>query len=497
MEHLLEFSGIGKAFPGVQALKDISFKAKGGRVLALMGENGAGKSTLLKILSGDLKADEGTVTLDDAVQNHASPHDAILAGVSVIYQERQMIPEMSVMENIFAGALPKNKLGIINRKKLKKDAQAIVDKFGLPIDVEAPVVRLSVAYQQMVEIMKAYCRNSTVIAFDEPTASLSDSEIEILFSLIEELKAEGKVIIYVSHRMAEIFKISDEIFVMKDGCGAASMITKETTEAELIKAMVGRDIGDTYANLSRNTEYGDVLLEVKNLSNKKIHDVSFSVRKGEVIGFAGLVGAGRTELVRAIFAADKITSGEIIYEGKTVNFKSPADAVEAGIALCPEDRKDQGLVLYRSIRENVTMPVLSKIKKGIFLDKAYEKKLTEDAIEKYSIKTNTMEKIVVELSGGNQQKVILGRWTNGAMDAKLLILDEPTKGIDVGTKAEIYQMVCDFAKQGYAVIFISSELTEVINVADTIYVMREGSITGQVKREDATEEGILALAMLH
>lgn len=497
LEHLLEFSGIGKAFPGVQALKDISFKAKGGRVLALMGENGAGKSTLLKILSGDLKADEGTVTLDGAVQNHASPHDAILAGVSVIYQERQMIPEMSVMENIFAGALPKNKLGIINRKKLKKDAQAIVDKFGLPIDVEAPVVRLSVAYQQMVEIMKAYCRNSTVIAFDEPTASLSDSEIEILFSLIEELKAEGKVIIYVSHRMAEIFKISDEIFVMKDGCGAASMITKETTEAELIKAMVGRDIGDTYANLSRNTEYGDVLLEVKNLSNKKIHDVSFSVRKGEVIGFAGLVGAGRTELVRAIFAADKITSGEIIYEGKTVNFKSPADAVEAGIALCPEDRKDQGLVLYRSIRENVTMPVLSKIKKGIFLDKAYEKKLTEDAIEKYSIKTNTMEKIVVELSGGNQQKVILGRWTNGAMDAKLLILDEPTKGIDVGTKAEIYQMVCDFAKQGYAVIFISSELTEVINVADTIYVMREGSITGQVKREDATEEGILALAMLH
>ena len=327
---------------------------------------------------------------------------------------------------------------------------------------------------------------------------MSDSEIEILFSLIEELKAEGKVIIYVSHRMAEIFKISDEIFVMKDGCGAASMITKETTEAELIKAMVGRDIGDTYANLSRNTEYGDVLLEVKNLSNKKIHDVSFSVRKGEVIGFAGLVGAGRTELVRAIFAADKITSGEIIYEGKTVNFKSPADAVEAGIALCPEDRKDRGLVLYRSIRENVTMPVLSKIKKGIFLDKAYEKKLTEDAIEKYSIKTNTMEKIVVEtLPEEISRKSSSGRWTNGAMDAKLLILDEPTKGIDVGTKAEIYQMVCDFAKQGYAVIFISSELTEVINVADTIYVMREGSITGQVEREDATEEGILALAMLH
>ncbi|MBQ8974932.1 MAG: sugar ABC transporter ATP-binding protein [Oscillospiraceae bacterium] len=496
MGQYLEFNGISKSFPGVKALQKISFRAEGGKVLALMGENGAGKSTLLKILSGDLKGDEGTVVLSGQEQHYSSPLDAIKAGISVIYQERQMIPAMSVMENIYAGSLPKNKAGIINYKQLKKNAQEIIDKFGLPIDPLTPVGRLSVAYQQMVEIMKAYSRNPTVIAFDEPTASLTDSEINILFKLIEELKAEGKIIIYVSHRMAEIFKITDDIVVLKDGQSVGSLVTKETNEAELIKKMVGRDIGDTYSSLKRNDKLGEVLLEVKDLTNKKIRNVSFTLRKGEVIGFAGLVGAGRTEVARAIFAADKVDSGEVLLEGKPVKFKSPADAVAAGIALCPEDRKEQGLILYRSIRENTTMPVLKKIRKGAFLDKKLEKDITKDAISKYSIKTDTMEKLTVQLSGGNQQKVILGRWTSDQVTPKVLILDEPTKGIDVGTKAEIYQMVCDFAKQGMGVIFISSELTEVINVADTIYVMHNGHITGNIKREDATEENVLAMAML-
>ena len=496
MEQYLEFRGIWKAFPGVQALKDISFRVESGRVLALLGENGAGKSTLLKILAGDLIADEGEITLFGEPQRFLSPHDAIVAGVIVIYQEHQMIPALSVMENIFAGALPRKKSGFIDKKRLKKDTIELISKFGLPIDPTAPVGRLSIAYQQMVEIMKAYQRNAAVIAFDEPTSSLADAEISILFKLIEDLKREGKIVIYISHRLAEIFQISDEIVVFKDGELVKTLTTSETSEPELIQAMVGRDIGDTFANLSRNTQYGDMLLEVKNLTAPKVKDVSFTLRKGEIISFAGLVGAGRTEIVRALFGADKMTSGEIYLEGERVTFKSPAEAVDAGIALCPEDRKEQGLVLLRPISENISIPVLSKLLKFIFLDRKAEAALADSAVSKYSIKTSGIDKLVLELSGGNQQKVILGRWTNEKMTTKVLILDEPTKGIDVGTKAEVYQMMCDFAKEGIGVIFISSELTEVINVADTIIVMHNRHITGTVPREEATEERVLSYAML-
>ena len=496
MEQYLEFKGIWKAFPGVQALKDISFRAESGRVLALLGENGAGKSTLLKILAGDLAADEGEIVLSGKTQSFLSPHDAIKAGVSVIYQEHQIMPAMSVMENIFAGALPRKKTGFIDKKRLRRDALELIDKFGLPIDPATPVGRLSIAYQQMVEIMKAYWRGAEVIAFDEPTSSLSDNEITTLFKLIGDMKREGKTVIYVSHRLAEIFQISDEIVVFKDGELVKTLTTGETDEQELIQAMVGRDIGDTFANLSRSEEHGETLLEVKNLVAPKVNNVSFSLKKGEIISFAGLVGAGRTEIVRVLFGADKMTSGEIYLEGKRVLFNSPSDAVDAGVALCPEDRKEQGLILFRSICENISIPVLAKLKKFLFLDRKTEAKLAEDAVNKYSIKTPGVDKLVFELSGGNQQKVILGRWTNDKMTIKVLILDEPTKGIDVGTKAEVYQMICDFAKQGIGVIFISSELPEVIGVADRIYVVHDGCITGCVDRADADEEGILSLAML-
>ena len=496
MEHFVEIKGISKAFPGVQALKDISFRAEGGQVTALMGENGAGKSTLLKILSGDIKPDEGTIVMDGEEKKFSSPHDALKNSISIIYQERQLMPQMTVMENVFLEDLPRNKIGLIDRKALKTKTQEIIDKFGLHIDPQELVGRLSVAYQQMVEIMKAYRRNSNLIAFDEPTASLADAEISILFKLIAQLKEEGKVILYVSHRMAEIFQVTDKIVVLKDGRYIRDFVTKETNEQELIKSMVGREIGDTYSNLSRNDKYGDVLLEVKNLNTEMLRDVSFTLRRGEVLGFAGLVGAGRTEVMRAIFGADPITSGDIILRGEKVEFISPRDAIEAGIALCPEDRKEQGLVLGRSIADNITMPVLKKVKKGLFLNRKEEDRLAIGAINDYSIKTPTVEKIVVELSGGNQQKVILGRWTSDVLNMDILILDEPTKGIDVGTKAEIYQMVCDFAKQGKGVIFISSELTEVINVSDSIIVMHNGHITGKVTRQEATEESVLALAML-
>jgi L-arabinose transport system ATP-binding protein len=495
VEQYLEFKGISKSFPGVKALEDISFRAEGGKVLALLGENGAGKSTLLKIISGDLRADEGRIVLNGKTLAMTSPNQAIKAGISVIYQERQLIPSMSVMENVFLGALPV-KAGLVDYGRLKADTRAIIETFGLPIDPEAPVRTLSIAHQQMVEIMKAYRRDSDVIAFDEPTAPLTDTEIDILFKLIKQLKESGKIVIYVSHRMKEIFQVTDEIVVLKDGHLVKTLSTAETNEQALISAMVGRDIGDTYANLSRNDKYGDVLLEVNNLKTYAVHDVSFQLRCGEVVGFAGLVGAGRTEVARAIFGVDAVISGEIKFEGQPVKFETPRDAINAGIALCPEDRKEQGLVLWSSVRDNVCMPVLKKLKQWLFLDAKAMDELTVHAIKKYNIKTPTLDKTVLELSGGNQQKVILGRWTSDKMVTKLLILDEPTKGIDVGTKAEIYQMVCDFAKQGIGVIFISSELTEVINVSDTIIVMHNGHITGTVKREDATEENVLALAML-
>ncbi len=492
----VEFKNLSKAFPGVQALDNVSFQVAGGKVCALMGENGAGKSTLLKILSGDLSPDDGYICINNVRQSFSSPRDAIKSSISVIYQERQLVVAMNVMENIFLEDLPTVKMGILNLSALKSKTQEIIDTFGLPIKPTDIVGRLSVAYQQMVEIMKAYRRDSDIIAFDEPTAPLTDTEIKILFEVIRRLKDKGKVIIYVSHRMAEIFQISDDIVVLKDGKLVKSFVSSETTVNELITAMVGRDIGDTYANLSRNDKLGEVLLEVKNLRTADIHDVSFSLRHGEVLGFAGLVGAGRTELMRAIFGIDTIKSGEIWLAGKRVNFKSPRDAINSGIALCPEDRKDQGLVLSRSIKDNVSIPVLRKIKKGLFLHDKTEAKLADDAVNKYSIRTPSIDKLVVELSGGNQQKVILGRWTSSKMTTKVLILDEPTKGIDVGTKAEVYQMVCDLAKSGIGVIFISSELTEVLNVSDNIIVMHNGHITGQVSRQEATEESVLQLAML-
>jgi ABC-type sugar transport system ATPase subunit len=496
MGSYLEFTGISKSYPGVRALEDVSFRAESGKVLALLGENGAGKSTLLRILSGDIPPDTGEFTIDGKLQSYASPYDAIQSGISVISQERQLVPALSVMENVFPGDLPKTAIGTIDKRKLRSETRAIIKKFGLPIDADEPVGRLSVAYQQMVEIMKAYRRNSSIIAFDEPTAPLTELEINILFNLIRQLRDEGKIIIYVSHRLAEIFQITDDIIVLKDGLLVKAFKTSETNEHELVKAMIGRELGDTYAKLSRNDNIGEVILEVKGLSTNVLKGISFSIRRGEVLGFAGLVGAGRTEVARAVFGADHITSGEIIFEGKHVKFKEPLDAIKSGIALCPEDRKDQGLLLFRTIRENTTMPVLSKIRRGPFLDQRAENKLTEEAVALYTIRTPSINKISRELSGGNQQKVILGRWTNSKMTTKLLILDEPTKGIDVGTKAEIYQMVCDLAKTGLAIIFISSELTEVINVADRIIVMHNGHITGTLAREEATEENVLSLAML-
>ncbi|MBQ1414694.1 MAG: sugar ABC transporter ATP-binding protein, partial [Lachnospiraceae bacterium] len=449
------------------------------------------------IINGDLHQDEGTVLVDGKEVNFTTPQDAINAGISIIYQERQLLPFMSVMENLFVGDLPKNKFGIIDKAKLRSETQRVIDDFGLPISPDDMVGRLNVAHQQMIEIMKAYRRDSPIIAYDEPTAPLTDTEIEILFKIIRKQKEEGKVILYVSHRLNEIFEICDDIVILKDGKYVKTLHTADTNENELITAMVGRDIGDTYANLDRNTEFGDVVLELKDLKTPYIRDINITGRRGEIIGLAGLVGAGRTEIARAIFGVDPITGGQLLIDGKEVHFKSPHDAINAGIALCPEDRKYEGLILFRSIKDNISMPVLDKLTfSRFFVNFKAEKELAEEAVKKFDIKTPSIDKVLMELSGGNQQKVILGRWTSSKLSTKILILDEPTKGIDVGTKAEIYQNICNLAKDGLCVVLISSELPEVINIADTIYAIHNGHITGKINREDATEENVLTMAML-
>lgn len=489
----LEFRNICKLFPGVRALDDMSFKANGGEVVAMLGENGAGKSTLLKILNGDYQADGGQYLLDGEEKHFRSPLEAIEAGISIIYQERQFVPYLSVAENIFMEDLPVVKMGLIDFKELNRKAQEIIDIFQLPIKATDQIRNLSVAHQQMVEIMKSYRRHPKVIAFDEPTASLSDAEIDTLFSIIKKLKEQGLIILYVSHRMKEIFRITDQVVVIKDGKFVAQMATKDTTENELIKLMVGRDLGNIYDNLSRNTKKGEVILDVKHLKNPWVHDVSFQLHKGEILGFAGLVGAGRTETMRAIFGADAWEEGEIILDGQKVHFRSPKEAIAGGIGLATEDRKDQGIFPIRSVLDNIIVASMKKVSKGQWLIPAKEREVAIQGINDFHIKTPDEEKHIGELSGGNQQKVILARWL--AADPKVLILDEPTKGIDVGAKAEIYQMACDLAKRGIGVIIISSELPEIIGLSDRILVMREGRITGELDPKHTSEAEILSYAM--
>lgn len=489
----LEFRNISKIFPGVRALDDVSFQANGGEVVALLGENGAGKSTLLKILNGDYRADGGQYLLNGEEKHFKSPLEAIAAGISIIYQERQFVPYLSVAENIFMEDIPVKKAGFIDFRELHRKAQEIIDVFQLPLKATEQMRNLSVAHQQMVEIMRAYRRNPKVIAFDEPTASLSDTEIDTLFSIIKKLKEQGLIILYVSHRMKELFRITDQVVVIKDGKFVAQLATGDTSENELIELMVGRDLGDVFADLDRNTEFGEVILEVHNLKNPWVHGVSFQLHKGEILGFAGLVGAGRTETMRAIFGADEWAEGEIVLNGKSVHFRSPKEAIKEGIGLATEDRREQGVFSVRSVQDNVNAASFEKVSKGQWLLPAKEREVARRSIEDFRIKTPDEKKHIGELSGGNQQKVILARWL--AADSKVLILDEPTKGIDVGAKAEVYQMACNLAKKGIGIIVISSELPEIIGLCDRILVMRNGRITGEVDPKKTTEAEILSYAM--
>lgn len=496
MGSVLEFQNISKYFPGVKALDQVSFQAHSGEVLAFLGENGAGKSTLLKVLNGDYQPTGGKYLLDGHEKHFQSPHEAIEEGISVIYQERQILLELSVAENIYLGRMPASRLGFIDIRKANEMTAKIIEDFGLPISPTTKVKDLSIAYQQMVEIMKAYSReNLKVICFDEPTASLSDSEIESLFRIIGKLKEEGKIIIYVSHRMDELRRITDKVAIFKDGRYVATVETGAVPEAELIRMMVGRDLGDIYRSLDRNKVIGDVLLEVKNLSSDYVKENSFVLRKGEVLGFSGLVGAGRTELMRAIIGADEVKGGEIYLEGKKIRNRSPHEAMEHGIVLVPEDRKLQGILSNLSVSDNMNIAMLDTNSNRLgFVNGEKEEELAQKGIQDFKIKTPSPDKKIVELSGGNQQKCIVARWIS--TNPKVLILDEPTKGIDVGAKSEFYHMICKFAKEGLGIILISSELPEVIGLSDRIIVMKSLRITGEIAAEEATESKLLSLGMI-
>lgn len=496
MAGTLEFQHICKYFPGVKALDDVSFQAHAGEVLAFLGENGAGKSTLLKVLNGDYQPTSGKYLLDGVEKHFQSPHEAIEEGISIIYQERQILLELSVAENIYLGRMPANRFGLIDVGRANEMAAKIIDDFGLPIHPSTKVKDLSIAYQQMVEIMKAYSRdNLKVICFDEPTASLSDSEIEMLFKIIRKLKSEGKIIIYVSHRMDEIQQITDKVAIFKDGRYVDTVITGQVPEEKMISMMVGRDLGDIYESLDRDKQIGEVLLEVRDVSSDYVRPNSFVLHKGEVLGFSGLVGAGRTELMRAIIGADPMRSGEILLEGRPIVNRSPHEAMGHGIVLVPEDRKLQGILANLSVSDNINISMLDEHSNKLgFVDRKKEDRAAVEGIQNFKIKTPSPDKKIVELSGGNQQKCIVARWLGTG--PKVLILDEPTKGIDVGAKSEFYNMICQFAKQGLGVILISSELPEVIGLSDRIIVMKSRKIVGEVAREDATESRLLSLGMM-
>lgn len=493
MNATIEFRNITKVFPGVTALDHVGFKVVGGEVAALVGENGAGKSTLLKILSGDYHQDGGEYLINDVPCYFKNPHEAIQAGISVISQERQIVPGLNVAENIFMEDLPIRRDKLVDRKRLLREATEIIQEFNLPIMATDQVKDLSVAYQQMVEIMKAYRRQPKIIAFDEPTASLSDAEIESLFRIIGKLKQEKIIILYVSHRMKEIFQITDKVIIMKDGKFVTQMNTKETEERQIIKLMVGRDLGDVFNKLQRGTVGEKTVLKVEHLSIGKVSDISFELKEGEILGFAGLVGAGRTETVRAIYGADKYTNGNIYINGEKISVTSPEVAIDHGIVLCPEDRKEQGLLIRSTTRENISLGILKRLSHFGFLDFKTERAVAKNGVEELNIRTPSIEKRIFELSGGNQQKVILARWL--ATAPRILILDEPTKGIDVGSKSEIYQMMCELTRKGISIIFISSELPEILGLSDRIIVMCEGHITGELLAKEANEEKVLMLAM--
>lgn len=489
----LEFKDISKGYPGVQALSNVSFSVEKGAVHGLMGENGAGKSTLIRLLSGDQSADTGTISIGGVPQTYKSVRDAFASGVIVIHQELQLVPELTVAENLWLGRFPAAG-GVINRRKLVDSVAAKLTEIGIDIDPSVKVSSLSIGARQMVEIAKAVILDARVIALDEPTSSLSSRESEILFALIEKLKARGTVILYVSHRLDEIFRLCDSLTVLRDGKLAAHHpVIAETTRDQIIAEMVGREISNIWG--WRPRAFGPARLEVRDLSGAHLpRPISFSVRQGEILGFFGLIGAGRSEMARLLYGADTRSSGSVTVDGVAVVQDSPAASIRAGIVLCPEDRKHDGIVQGRPIEENITISSRRHFSPFGILNMRREASVADEFIARLRVRTPSRRQDIVNLSGGNQQKVILGRWLS-EQGIKVLVIDEPTRGIDIGAKAEIYEILYGLAAQGMAIVVISSELPEVMGISDRIMVMCQGRVAADVARPDFDDRRILSAAL--
>jgi len=492
---LVEMRHISKAFPGVQALKDVSLTAYGSEVHMLVGQNGAGKSTLIKILCGAYRPNQGEFLVHGKPVHIESTRDARRLGIAVIFQEFSLVPYLDIAQNIFLGReFPGRVPCTIDRGRLHSEARRILDLLGMDADTRTKAHRLGVAQQQMVEIAKALSQDARVLVMDEPTAAISDREIETLFQIVRKLRGEGIAIIYISHRMREVFEIGDRITVLRDGANVASLRPSETTLDELVRLMVGREVDTTYR--TRFCEQpGETVLDVKALDTKSgIRGASLTVRSGEIVGLAGLVGAGRTELVRAVFGADTVIRGEIVLKGRNLN-GSPAEAVTLGMGLVPENRKTEGLALMCSVHDNMLAAGLRQLFPHGWYTFTKARKAVEGLIQRLRVVTTSARRPARLLSGGNQQKVVIGKWLNAG--SKVFIFDEPTRGIDVGAKAEIYKVMERLVAEGAAVLVISSELPELVAVCDRAYVLRNKAVVGELSRKDLTEENILRMAMQH
>lgn len=488
--YVLEMRIITKSFPGVKVLDGVNLFVRAGTVHVLVGENGAGKSTLMKILSGEHAIDAGEIRFNGQVLDQQNTGAALELGIAMIHQELSPILDMTIAENVFLGREPMRGL-FVDFKRMLADTQTLLDRLGLKYRADQKMRELSIAGMQLVEISKAISRKASLVIMDEPTSAISDTEVAMLFRQIAELKADGVAIIYISHKMDEIFQIADDITIIRDGKWVASDRASAFDEHKLISLMVGRTISSIFPK--EDVPIGAVALQVKGATRLGVfRDVSFHVRQGEILGLAGLIGAGRTEVVRAIFGLDALDAGSIELCGSPLELRNPKDAIRQGIAMVSEDRKAEGLVLCRSVRENISLANLQKFAPGLLLNLKAEEEAAQKMRELLQIKTANLDTPVGNLSGGNQQKIVIAKWLLG--DLKVLILDEPTRGIDVGSKSEIHKLMMQFAKQGLAIIMISSELPEVLGMSDRVVVMHEGCITGELSRAEATQENIMALA---
>ena len=492
-DNILELKHITKLYPGVVALNDVSLEVRRGEILALVGENGAGKSTLIKTCSGAITPTQGEIVINGKSFTGMTPQTSEQNGIGVIYQEFNLVGDLSVAENIFLGRAIRKGM-VIDLKAMERESKKILDSLNIKINPKTLVKTLSVGYQQMVEIAKAVSQNAKLLIMDEPSAPLTSAEVEAMFAIVDKLKAGGVSIIYISHRLDEIFRLADRITILRDGQYVTTLNTDETNKDELVKYMVGRQLTEVYPKRDEICVKDEVIFEAVNVSGNGDKNISFKIQRGEVLGLGGLVGAGRTEFAELMFGMRPKTAGKFIFKGKEISPKTPKDAIELGIGLVPEDRKKEGALLGMSIRCNINMPIYQRISKGTVINEKKEEEIAQTYRKEISIKTPTLDQLVKNLSGGNQQKVILAKWL--AADSELLIFDEPTRGIDVGAKQEIYTLINHLVEQGKTVLMISSEMEELMGMSDRILILAEGNMTGELNKSEFNQERIMQLASI-